>query len=119
MKSHFQAFLLISLEKILVWTLVYVPHFKGLGLKNLQYEIGICEKILNKVTMTTFEISKINTEISINSFILIVGSCTEVPSHNKMPPHSKNNMSPLQKGKMWQKTRTKTREKNDAQVYAI
>ena len=29
-----------------------IPHFKGLGMRNLQYEISIYQKINNKATMT-------------------------------------------------------------------
>ena len=29
-----------------------IPHFKGLGMRNLQYEMIICQKTHNKVTMT-------------------------------------------------------------------
>ena len=29
-----------------------IPHFKGLEMKNLVYEIRICTKTHNKVTMT-------------------------------------------------------------------
>jgi hypothetical protein len=28
-----------------------IPHFKDLSMRNLQYEMGICQKIHNKVTM--------------------------------------------------------------------
>jgi hypothetical protein len=28
-----------------------IPHFKGLGMRNLQYEISIYQKINNKATM--------------------------------------------------------------------
>ena len=33
-----------------------IPHFKGLGMKNLQNEIRICKKDHNKVTMTMLSI---------------------------------------------------------------
>ena len=29
-----------------------IPHFKGLGMRNLEYEIRICQKIYNKGTIT-------------------------------------------------------------------
>ena len=29
-----------------------IPHFKGLGMRNLQYEVRIFQKIHDKVTMT-------------------------------------------------------------------
>ena len=29
-----------------------IPHFKGLDMRNLQYEIRVCQKIHNKVTLT-------------------------------------------------------------------
>ena len=50
MKSHFPAFLWISLKKNLLLA-PSIPHFKGLGMANLQYEIKVCQKIHNKVTM--------------------------------------------------------------------
>jgi hypothetical protein len=28
-----------------------IPHFKDFGMRNLQYEMRICQKIHNKVTM--------------------------------------------------------------------
>ena len=37
----------------IVWATI-IPHFKGLGMKNLQYEIKICQKNYNKVTMTVY-----------------------------------------------------------------
>ena len=37
----------------IVWATI-IPHFKGLGMKNLQYEIKICQKSYNKVTMTVY-----------------------------------------------------------------
>ena len=38
-----KAYLSISLEKIIVLA-PSIPHFKGLGMRNLQYEIRICPK---------------------------------------------------------------------------
>jgi hypothetical protein len=29
-----------------------IPHIEGLGMRNLQYELRICQKINNIVTMT-------------------------------------------------------------------
>ena len=31
-----------------------IPHFKGLSMRNLQYEIGICQKQHTKVAMSTY-----------------------------------------------------------------
>ena len=31
-----------------------IPHFKGLDMRNLQYEIRICQKSHNKVTKTVY-----------------------------------------------------------------
>ena len=31
-----------------------IPYFKGLDMRNLQYEIRICQKSHNKVTMTVY-----------------------------------------------------------------
>jgi hypothetical protein len=31
-----------------------IPYFKGLDMRNLQYEIRICQKIHNNVTMTVY-----------------------------------------------------------------
>ena len=40
----------MSLDEIVVQALS-IPHFKGLGTRNLQYEIGVCQKNHNKVTL--------------------------------------------------------------------
>ena len=31
-----------------------IPHFKGFGMRNLQYEIRICQKSHNAVTITVY-----------------------------------------------------------------
>ena len=31
-----------------------IHHFKGLGMRNLQYEMRICQKSYNKVTKTVY-----------------------------------------------------------------
>ena len=43
MKSYFPAFLGKSLDRIIVQAPT-TTHFKGLDLRNLQYEIKICKK---------------------------------------------------------------------------
>jgi hypothetical protein len=50
MKSYFLAFLSIFLGRIIVRAPT-IPHFQGLGMKNLQFEISIYQKINNKATM--------------------------------------------------------------------
>ena len=50
-KTYFPAYLRISLNRIIV-PAPSIPHFKGLGMRNLQYEISIYQKINNKATMT-------------------------------------------------------------------
>ena len=50
-KSYFPALLWISLDKNIVLA-PSIPHFKGLDMRNLQYEIRVCQKIHNKVTLT-------------------------------------------------------------------
>ena len=60
MKSYFSAFLWISLDMIIhghrcpriIVEALSISHFKGLDMRNLQYEIRICQKHHNKVTMT-------------------------------------------------------------------
>ena len=32
----------------------YTPQSKGLGMRNLQYEVKICQESHNKVTMTVY-----------------------------------------------------------------
>ena len=51
MKKYFPALSQISL-KIIVVQAPTIPHFKGLGMRNLQYEIRICQKQHTKVAMT-------------------------------------------------------------------
>ena len=51
MKSYFPASLWITLDRIIILT-PSIHHFKGLGMRNLQYEIRICQKIHNKVRMS-------------------------------------------------------------------
>ena len=50
MKSYFPAFLWISIDQITV-PASSLAHFKGLGMRNLQYEKIICQKINSKVTI--------------------------------------------------------------------
>jgi hypothetical protein len=40
-------------NSIIVWA-PRIPHFKGLGMRNLQYEVRICQKSHDKVTKTVF-----------------------------------------------------------------
>ena len=49
MKPHIKAYLLISLDRIIVLAPI-IPRFKGLGMRNLQYWIRICQKSHNTVT---------------------------------------------------------------------
>ena len=51
MKGYFQAILWISLDQIIVQA-PFIPHFKGLVMRNLEYEIRICQKIHTKVTIS-------------------------------------------------------------------
>ena len=37
-------------SNLLYWHLVYLPRCKGLGMRNLQYQIRICQKSHNIVT---------------------------------------------------------------------
>ena len=72
MKSYIPAFLWISLEKHLV-PASCIPHFKGLGMRNLQYEIGNCQKHHIKVTMTMssyFFANFVNFQKSMKSYYL-------------------------------------------------
>ena len=50
MKCYFPAFLRIFFDRIMV-TAPSIPHFKGLGMRNLLYEISIYQKSNNKATM--------------------------------------------------------------------
>ena len=43
----------IFLDNIIVWA-PSILHFKGLGMRNLQYEMRICHKSHNKVTKTVY-----------------------------------------------------------------
>ena len=43
----------IFLDNIIVWA-PSMRHFKGLGMRNLQYEMRICQKSHIKVTMTVY-----------------------------------------------------------------
>ena len=49
----------ISLGRIIVLATTTIPHFKGLGMRNLQYEIRICQKIHNKVRMSIWSLLEI------------------------------------------------------------
>ena len=53
MKKYLPSLSQISL-KIIIVQAPTIPHFKGLGMRNLQYEIRICQKSHNKVTMTVY-----------------------------------------------------------------
>ena len=57
MKFYFQAILQISLDQIFVQA-PSIPHFKGLGMTNLEYEIRICQKIHTNVTITMSMLSR-------------------------------------------------------------
>ena len=48
-EPHIKAYLSISLNRIIVLA-PSIPHFKGIGMRNLQYLIGICQKSHNTVT---------------------------------------------------------------------
>ena len=54
---HYLRFVLVfltqtlSLDRILV-PAPSIPHFKGFGMRNLQYEIRICQKSHNTVTIS-------------------------------------------------------------------
>ena len=39
------------MDNIIVWAPI-ILHFKGIGMRNLQYEVRICQKSYNKVTKT-------------------------------------------------------------------
>ena len=41
------------LDNIIVWA-PSIFHYKGLGMRNLQYEMRICQKSQNKVTKTVY-----------------------------------------------------------------
>ena len=51
MKKYFAALTQISL-KIIIVLATTIPHFKGLGMRNLQNEIRICQKQHTKVSVT-------------------------------------------------------------------
>ena len=55
-KSQFLAFLLISLGRINVLATT-IPHFKGLGMTNLQYDMIICQNEHTRVTTPMPELS--------------------------------------------------------------
>ena len=40
-------------DNIIAWS-PHILHFKGLGMKNLQYEMRICQKSHSKVTKTVY-----------------------------------------------------------------
>ena len=42
-----------------------MPHFKAFGKMNLQYEIGICHKIHDKVTLFCTNLEVVNLEVEI------------------------------------------------------
>ena len=42
-----------AIFKMIIVKVPRIPHFKGFKMINLQYEIEICRKTHNKVTMTT------------------------------------------------------------------
>ena len=50
MKCYFSAILWISFDQIIVQA-PSIPHFKGLGMRNLEYEIRVRQKTHTKVTM--------------------------------------------------------------------
>ena len=47
MKRYFPAILWIPFDQIIVQA-PSIPHFKGLGMRNLEYEIRICKKLILK-----------------------------------------------------------------------
>ena len=57
MKGYFPAISWISFDKIIVQT-PSISHFKGLGMRNLEYQIAICQKIHTKVTITMSMLSR-------------------------------------------------------------
>ena len=53
-EPHIKAYLSISLDRIIVLA-PSIPRFKGLGIRNLQYQIIICQKSHNTVTNVWFK----------------------------------------------------------------
>ena len=53
MKCYFEAIL----DQIIVQAPI-IPHFKGLAMRNLEFEIRICQKIHTKVTITMSILSR-------------------------------------------------------------
>ena len=49
--AFFPALLWVSLDRIIVWA-PSIPHFKDLGMRNLQYEMRICQKSHDKAERT-------------------------------------------------------------------
>ena len=52
-EPHIKAYLSISLDSSIVLA-PSKPHFKGFSMRNLQYEIRICQKSHNTVTITVY-----------------------------------------------------------------
>ena len=50
--DHYHKYM--SLKKIIIVQVPTIPHFKGLSMRNLQYEIRICQKQHTKVAMSTY-----------------------------------------------------------------
>ena len=42
-------------DNIIAWS-PHILHFKGLGMRNLQYEMRICQKSHNKITKPVFSL---------------------------------------------------------------
>ena len=57
MKPYFPAFLWIFLDRIIVQA-PSICHFKGLGMRNLEYEIRICQKTHARVTIPVSMLSR-------------------------------------------------------------
>jgi hypothetical protein len=58
MKHYFQAILRIFLDQIIVQAPI-IPPFKGLVMRNLDYEIRIYQTIHTKVTITMSMLSRV------------------------------------------------------------
>ena len=69
MKKYLPSLSKISL-KIIIVQAPTIPHFKGLGMRNLQYEIRICQKSHNKVTKSLLMYGSIfyDSDVSFNVY---------------------------------------------------
>ena len=61
-----------------------IPYFKGFDMGNLQYEIRICQKSYNKVTMTVYVMVRFfMNKTLLNNFIDIIVCFFESPILSK------------------------------------